>query len=94
LDDRVGDGSYTPLTHAAAMASLALLLPWSMVIQRWLYGVPGASLHSVFSRFRFARALLLVGPVWVAMLFSAGSSSGSPAAGPEAADRVSSSACS
>ncbi|GIE35763.1 hypothetical protein Ait01nite_088080 [Actinoplanes italicus] len=71
LDDRVGDGLYTPLTHAAAMGSLALLLPWSMVIQRWLYRVPAASLHSVFSRFRFrlfGRALLLVGPVWVTTL--------------------------
>ncbi|MGJ6967670.1 lysostaphin resistance A-like protein [Streptosporangium sp. G11] len=71
LDDRGSDGSYTPLTHAVGMFSLALLLPWSMVIQRWLYGVPGASLHSVFSRFRFdvfGRALLLILPVWVATL--------------------------
>nr|WP_221381548.1 CPBP family intramembrane glutamic endopeptidase [Actinoplanes polyasparticus] len=71
LDDRGSDGDYTPLTHAAAMLSLALLLPWSMVIQRWLYGVPGASLHSVFSRFRFAlfgRALLFILPVCVAAL--------------------------
>lgn len=71
LDDRGGDDSYTPLTHAVAMVSSALLLPWSMIIQRWLYGVPGASLHSVFSRFRFdmfSRALLLVLPVCVVAL--------------------------
>jgi len=46
------------------MVSPALLIPWSMLIQRWLYGVPGASLHSVVSRFRFevfGRALLVLG---------------------------------
>ncbi len=59
---------YTPLYHAASMLSLALLIPWSMLIQRWLYGVPGASLHSVTSRFRFdlvGRALLVFGPAWL-----------------------------
>ncbi|MEQ3552915.1 type II CAAX endopeptidase family protein [Pseudonocardia nematodicida] len=63
--------SYTPLVHAAGMVAVALLLPWSMFIQRRLYGVPGASLHSVLSRFRFdlfGRALLLIVPVWVAAL--------------------------
>lgn len=53
--------------HVGTMAGIALLIPWSMLIQRWLYGVRGASLHSVRSTFRldlFARALLLVGPVW------------------------------
>ncbi|AGZ40748.1 CPBP family intramembrane glutamic endopeptidase [Actinoplanes friuliensis] len=71
LDDRGADGAYTPMMHAAAMLSLALLIPWSMAIQRWLYGLPGSSLHSVFSRFRFAlfgRALLLIGPALVAAL--------------------------
>ncbi|MBR8740766.1 CPBP family intramembrane glutamic endopeptidase [Nocardiopsis sp. MG754419] len=62
------DGTdYTPLYHGATMFALALLVPWSMVVQRWLYGVPGASLHSVFSRFRFdvlGRSLLYLGPVW------------------------------
>ncbi|MGB7314160.1 MAG: CPBP family intramembrane glutamic endopeptidase [Nodosilinea sp.] len=50
------------------MFSLALIIPWSMVIQRWLYGVPGPSLHSVVSRFRFdvfGWALLLFSPVWI-----------------------------
>mgnify|MGYP003742489793 CR=1 FL=1 len=59
---------YTPLYHATSLLSLFLLLPWSMLIQRWLYGVPGASLHSVLSRFRFdllGRSLLVFGPVWV-----------------------------
>jgi membrane protease YdiL (CAAX protease family) len=39
-----------------------------MLIQRWLYGIPGASLHSVLSRFRFdlfGKSLVLFGPVWV-----------------------------
>ncbi|ALL75887.1 abortive phage infection protein [Pseudonocardia sp. EC080610-09] len=63
-----GGTDYTPLYNAASMFSLALLIPWSMCIQRWLYGVRGASLHSVVSRFRFdvfGRALLVFGPVLV-----------------------------
>lgn len=64
----LGGTDYTPLYHASTMLSLALLIPWSMVIQRWLYGVRGASLHSVVSRFRFdvfGRAFLLFSPVWI-----------------------------
>lgn len=65
---RAGDpAAYTPLIHAAGMASIAMLMPWSMLIQRWLYGVRGASLHSVISRFRFdifGRALIFIVPVW------------------------------
>jgi membrane protease YdiL (CAAX protease family) len=41
-----------------------------MLIQRWLYGVPGASLHSVTSRFRFdllGRSLLVLAPAWLAV---------------------------
>lgn len=72
LDTRLGNDptDYTPLRHAGAMIGLALLLPWSMLLQRWLYGVPGISLHSVISRFRFAvfgRALVVFGPVWLAV---------------------------
>ncbi|NJQ03128.1 CPBP family intramembrane glutamic endopeptidase [Streptomyces zingiberis] len=66
----IGGDDYTPLFHAGSMISLALLLPWSMLIQRWLYGVPGAALHSVTSRFRFdlfGKALLVFGPVWAAV---------------------------
>lgn len=62
--------TYTPLIHAAGMASVAMLIPWSMFIQRWLYGVKGASLHSVVSRFRFdvfGRALLLITPALIAV---------------------------
>ena len=60
-------GAYTPLLHASGMASLAVLIPWSMLIQRWLYGAKGASLHSVISRFRFdifGRALVFILPAW------------------------------
>lgn len=56
--------------HAFGMFANALLIPLSMVIQRWLYGVPVASLHSVFSRFRFdlfARALLIIVPTFVVL---------------------------
>ncbi len=55
----------TPVAHTASLIATALLVPWSMVIQHWLYGVRGASLTSVASRFRFGlfgRALLAIGP--------------------------------
>lgn len=64
----LGGTDYTPLYHAGSMIALGLLIPWSMLIQRWLYGVPGASLHSVTSRFRFdlfGKALIVFGPAWV-----------------------------
>ncbi len=64
----LGGTDYTPLSHASAMIALGLLVPWSMLIQRWLYRVPGASLHSVTSRFRFdllGRSLLVFGPAWL-----------------------------
>ncbi|WP_307851209.1 CPBP family intramembrane glutamic endopeptidase [Nocardiopsis sp. MG754419] len=63
-----GRVEYTPALHVAAMLSIALLIPWSMLIQRWLYGVRGASLHSVVSSFRFdvfGRALVFIGPLWL-----------------------------
>ncbi|WDZ93447.1 CPBP family intramembrane glutamic endopeptidase [Nocardiopsis sp. HUAS JQ3] len=65
-----GGTDYTPLFHAANLFSIALLIPWSMFLQRWLYGVKGASLHSVLSSFRFdllGRALLFMGPLWLAV---------------------------
>ena len=67
----LGGTDYTPLYHAVSIASVALLIPWSMLVQRWLYGVPGRSLHSVVSRFRFdlfGRSLLILGPILVAVL--------------------------
>ena len=66
------DGTeFTPALQATALLGLALLLPWSMLIQRWLYGVEGASLHSVRSLFRpdvFGRAFLVILPVWAVYL--------------------------
>jgi membrane protease YdiL (CAAX protease family) len=59
---------YTPLVNAAGAFSVALLIPWSMLIQRWLYGVRGGSLSSVLSHFRFdifGRALAILLPVTV-----------------------------
>jgi membrane protease YdiL (CAAX protease family) len=67
VDPALGGPAYTGVQHAGVMAGIALLVPWSMLIQRWLYGVRGPSLHSVLSVFRldlFARALLLIGPIW------------------------------
>lgn len=67
----LGGDEFTPVTQASALLGLALLLPWSMLIQRWLYGVKGASLHSVRSLFRtdvFGRTLLVILPVWTVYL--------------------------
>ncbi len=64
----LGGKDYTLLYYAGSMISLALLIPWSMLIQHWLYRVPKVSLHSVTSRFRFdvfGKALLVFGPVWL-----------------------------
>ncbi|GAA2805856.1 type II CAAX endopeptidase family protein [Saccharopolyspora taberi] len=67
----LGGTDYTPLYHASSMISLGLLMPWSALIQRWLYGVPGASLRSVTSRFRFdlfGKSLLVFGPMWMVVI--------------------------
>jgi len=68
LDTRVldRDPATSPLTLLAGSLSLALLIPWSMLVQRLLYGAPASSLHSVTGRFRFevlGRTLLLLGPL-------------------------------
>ncbi|GAA2229892.1 CPBP family intramembrane metalloprotease [Promicromonospora sukumoe] len=63
-----GGTELTPAAMAATFGAVALLIPWSMLLQRWLYGVRGASLHSVVSAFRPAalgRAVLVLVPVWV-----------------------------
>jgi uncharacterized protein len=70
----LGRTGFTPLQFAAGSASLALLIPYSMWLQRWLYGVPARSLHSVTGCFRFGvfgRALLVFGP-FVLIVMSAG----------------------
>ncbi|WP_232666280.1 CPBP family intramembrane glutamic endopeptidase [Pseudonocardia sp. TRM90224] len=67
----LGGTVYTPVTHASTLFAIALLIPWSMVLQRWLYGVRGASLHSVRSLFRmdvFGRSLLIILPIWTIYL--------------------------
>lgn len=72
LTDPEAEGAVlTPLQLGAGLFSLALLIPWSMLIQRWLYKVEGASLHSVRSLFRFdvmGRSLVVLLPVWAVYL--------------------------
>lgn len=34
---------------ATNLVSVALVIPWSMLVQRWLYGIGGRSLHSVLA---------------------------------------------
>jgi membrane protease YdiL (CAAX protease family) len=73
IDSAIGTearAGYTPLVNAAGALSVALLIPWSMLIQRWLYGVRGGSLSSVLSHFRFdvfGRALVVLLPVFVVL---------------------------
>lgn len=67
IDAALGLSGYTASIHVAAMLPIALLTPWSMLIQRWLYGVRAASLTSVRSVFRtevFGKAMLVVLPLW------------------------------
>lgn len=72
IDTRLlGRTGFTPLQFAAGSLSLALLIPYSMVLQRWLYGLPARSLHSVAGRFRFGvfgRALLAFGPLLLVVM--------------------------
>ncbi|MDE3721894.1 type II CAAX endopeptidase family protein [Nocardiopsis sp. N85] len=61
----------TPLAHALGLIAVALVIPWSMFLQRRLYGVRGATLSSVVSSFRFdlfARALLTITPALLVAL--------------------------
>jgi membrane protease YdiL (CAAX protease family) len=60
------DESFTPLRHVAGSLSLALLIPYSMLLQRVFYGVSPGSLHSVTGRFRFGvlgKTLVVLGPL-------------------------------
>ncbi|GAB6930787.1 CPBP family intramembrane metalloprotease [Paenibacillus sp. JCM 10914] len=62
-----GGTVFTPVYAAGNLLAVALLIPLSMLLQRWLYGVKGSILHSVRSAFRpavFGRALLIVLPIW------------------------------
>jgi uncharacterized protein len=71
INPTLGGTDVTPVYQAGNMLSLALLVPWAMLIQRWLYGLRPASLHSVTSRFRFdvfGRAVLFVAPLWVVVI--------------------------
>jgi membrane protease YdiL (CAAX protease family) len=84
-----GGTEFTPVTMATTFASTALLIPWSMVVQRWLYGVRGSSLHSVLRAFRPAvlgRAVLVLAPVWAVYLVVLAALEPSPAGSWEAAD--------
>lgn len=67
LVDPSAPPTFTPLTHLSSLVGVVLLIPWSMLVQRWLFGVRAASLHSVTSRFRFAvfgKAIVFVLPLY------------------------------
>jgi membrane protease YdiL (CAAX protease family) len=61
----------SPVVAGAGLVAVALLIPWSMAIQRWLYGADAGSLHSVRGRFRFdlfGRALVVIVPLFAIAL--------------------------
>ncbi|MDO5500201.1 MAG: type II CAAX endopeptidase family protein [Propionibacteriaceae bacterium] len=65
-------GSFSPAVFAGAMLGLAALTPWSMLLQKWFFKVPMASLHSITARFRwdiFGRTLAIVIPLWALLQF-------------------------
>lgn len=74
IDSQVlGRTGFTPLTQAAGSLSLAVLIPYCLLLQRLLYGVPGRSLHSVAGRFRYGvlgRSLLAFGPLLLVVIAS------------------------
>lgn len=58
----------TPAILGGSLAGLAMLMPWSMLLQKWFFKVPMRSLHSVRNLFRwrlFARTALIIVPLWV-----------------------------
>ncbi|WP_020016745.1 CPBP family intramembrane glutamic endopeptidase [Promicromonospora sukumoe] len=86
-----GGTEFTSVTLASTYASTALLIPWSMLIQRWLYGVGGTSLHSVAGVFRPAvlgRAILVLAPVWALYMAALAVLEPSPAGSWTTADLV------
>ncbi|MGM1018429.1 MAG: CPBP family intramembrane glutamic endopeptidase [Actinomycetota bacterium] len=67
----LGRTGFTPLQQAAGALSLSVLIPYSMLLQRLLYGVPARSLHSAAGRFRFGvfgRSLLVFGPLLLVVI--------------------------
>lgn len=72
IDTQVlGRTGFTPLAQAAGALSLAVLIPYCMLLQRLLYGLSFRSLHSVAGRFRygvFGRSLLAFGPLLLVVI--------------------------
>lgn len=69
--EMLGRTGFTPLQQAAGALALAMLIPYCMLLQRLLYGVPFRSLHSVSGRFRygvFGRSLLTFGPLLLVVI--------------------------
>ncbi|MEV0082933.1 hypothetical protein [Saccharopolyspora sp. NPDC050642] len=67
LVDPSAPPAFTPITHLTNLVGVALLIPWSMLVHRWLLGVRPRSLHSVTSNFRFdvfGRPMFFLLPVY------------------------------
>ncbi len=69
LDPTQPPAGVTPAVIGGAMAGLAMLTPWSILLQKWFFKVPMRSLHSLRNLFRWrllARTALIVVPLWAA----------------------------
>lgn len=61
----------TPAMLAGSMVALAMLTPWSMLLQKWFFRVPMRSLHSLRQVFRWGllgRTAVIVIPIWAVYL--------------------------
>lgn len=68
-----GGAKYTPVTFITMFSGSAFLIPWSILVQKWFYGLPGNSLASVRSVFRpsiVGRTVIYVLPVWAVYIAS------------------------
>lgn len=68
---KAGEVGFTPISHLSGLVGVALLIPWSMLVQRWVYGVSMRSLFSVVGRLRMdviGRALLILAPIYAVLL--------------------------
>jgi membrane protease YdiL (CAAX protease family) len=68
FDDPDSLVAITPSVLLSSNLALAALIPLSMLLQRWLFGVPARYLFSVTGAFRWrwlGRLALIIVPVWV-----------------------------
>lgn len=66
-----GEVGFTPLSHLSGLLGVALVIPWSMLVHRWVFGASVRSLLSVVGHLRIqvlGRALIFLTPVYAILL--------------------------